>query len=104
MSLLATVEAEIHSLADHAKKIEEEVLPAAAVDARKAEALLASPLAEMILGLVHVPAEEVLKVAAPVLDFLARAYPAPDAPAPVDPAAPVVADPAAPAAEPAPVP
>jgi hypothetical protein len=87
MSILTSIENEIHTLAAQAKKIEEEVLPAAAADAQKAEALLSSPLADALLGALHVPADAILSAVAPVLNFLAGAYPKPaDTQQVVDPA------------------
>jgi hypothetical protein len=86
MSLLSTVEAEIHALADHARHIEQEVLPAAVTGAQDVEKLAASPVGQALLSIAHVPAGAIERLLIPAISFLSEAFPAPGAAAVADPA------------------
>lgn len=87
VSMLTSVENEIHALADHAKKIAEEVLPAAAADVAKLEG---NPVAAALLSATHVPAEA-LPMVVDVIQRLEELYkPETDSPAPAAPADPAM--------------
>ena len=91
----ADIENEIKTLADHAKRIEQEVLPAAATDLKKLEGLAGNPVVLSLLSAVHVPTEA-LTMAVKVIDGLEELYkPETAVAAPAAPAEPVAAAPAA---------
>lgn len=103
VSFVTDVETAVHDLADHARKVEQEVLPAALATAKKLETVADNPLVASLLKAVGVgvPAEMIDPLVA-MLEALVTAY-GPDtsqaSPAPAAPVAdPAPADPSVPAA------
>ena len=97
---IADIENEIRTLAEHAKRIEAEVLPAALDGLKKLEGLVGNPAVDAVLAATHVPVEALAKVVAVAINGLEDIYtPETAVAAPAAPAVPEV--PGAPA-EPAP--
>ena len=87
---LADIENEIRTLAEHAKRIEAEVLPATFGGLKKLEGLADNPVVASLLAAVHVPSEA-LGMAVKVIDGLEELYkPETAVAAPAAPAVPEV--------------
>jgi hypothetical protein len=80
MSLIQTIESD----AEHALAVVQELvrtkLPAAVADAKKIEPVLSNSLVDAFLSAAHVPVGAIEALLIPSINFLANAFPAPDAP------------------------